>query len=54
VGDGSFQLPTECTPLNQSQKKLVTGDYVGDSCAKFGANPYAGASEEMDEIELKF
>jgi len=49
-----FNSPQNAHPLTNHKKKLVTGDYVGDSCAKFGANPYAGASEEMDEIELKF
>ena len=32
-----FDPPTESTPLDRSQKKIVASDYVGDpyGCAKF-------------------
>jgi len=33
-------------------KKFVTGN--PHACAKFGANPFMGASGEMGKIQLKF
>jgi len=52
MGDGNIQPPTESTSLNQSPKKIVTADYVGDpySYAKFGAHPSMGAYGRMGEI----
>jgi len=51
-GRWQFSTPTESTPLNQSPKKIGTGDYVGGpyGCAKFGANPHMGGSGQMGEI----
>jgi len=45
MGEGNFgPPPTKSIPLDQSLKKIVASDYVGDpySCAKFGANPFMG------------
>jgi len=48
--DGNFRPPTESTPLNQHQN-IGTRDYVGGpyGCAKIGANPPMGASEQVGE-----
>jgi len=45
MGEGNFgPHPTKSIPLDQSLKKFVASDYVGDpyGCAKFGANPFMG------------
>jgi len=44
MGKGNFRHPTKSTPLNQSPKKFVTGNYVGDqySYAKLSARMSTG------------
>jgi len=56
MGDGNFRPQTESTPLNQSPKKIVTGDYVSDpyGCDKFGANPFMGASGKWVKYNKNF